>query len=102
MNTLQYSKITEGGGRTKGALNKKGKKSKGDCQGHIQMECHRRPTCKYIVGPTRHYCRSARNKVTCRGSPQTRCVRRSSCKYASGSKRQFCRTARNKRRLKIQ
>ena len=52
-----------GRGRTKGSKNKKGtrKSKRSACAGHIQMACNRMPSCKYVYGKKRQFCRKSKN-----------------------------------------
>jgi hypothetical protein len=55
-----------GRGRTKGSKNKKGtrKSKRSACAGHIQMACNRMPSCKYVYGKKRQFCRKSKNRRT--------------------------------------
>jgi hypothetical protein len=37
-------------------------KTLGVCSGRIQMECNRLPSCKYVYGNKRQYCRKSKFK----------------------------------------
>lgn len=53
-----------GGGRTKGSKNKKGTKKRGSsCRGQIHMACNRMPSCKYVYGKKRQFCRKSKNNT---------------------------------------
>jgi len=36
-------------------------KTRGECSGRIQMECNRLPSCKYVYGQKRQFCRKSKN-----------------------------------------
>lgn len=91
MSSLRYANL-KGGGRTK-----KSPKPKNECTDQIQMECHRIPSCRYVVqkesSNRKNYCRRTTRR-NCRGKKKRDCTS-DGCSWSAKGKRKFCRTARN-------